>query len=390
MMCGRIGLLMFCIASLNISFKASANESIAETPPMGWNSWNQFGCNINETLIRETADAMVHSGMKKAGYRYIVVDDCWQAKERDENGNLQPDPERFPSGMKALADYIHSKGLKFGLYTSVGKRTCEGYPASYNHEEQDAKTFASWEVDLVKDDFCIQGHFWWPWWNYKRHYEKMSESLRATGRPILLSLCNWGFGHVEEWGGSIAQMWRTTFDISPHWYRIMQIVDAQVGLEKYAGPNHWNDPDMLEVGNPPLTETESKAHFSLWAILTAPLFAGNDLRTMDHSIRAILTAPEVIAVNQDPAGIQGRRVYKKNGVQIWAKPMSDFSTVAVVLLNRTSSPKLITIDWETIGFFNSTGRVRNIWERKDLGTFKEEYSTEVMPHEAVMITVRKP
>ena len=383
--------------SLLVANGAFAALPLAATPPMGWNSWNQFGCDINESLIRETADAMVERGLKSAGYDHVIIDDCWQAANRSSSGELQADPARFPSGIKALADYVHARGLKFGIYTSVGNVTCQGRPGSQGHEWQDAKLFASWGVDYVKDDFChrpskLWPFTWWPWWKYRPHYEAMSAALRAADRPIVLGLCNWGWSHVWEWAGSIAESWRTTMDISPHWSSVMSILDQQIGKERYAGPGHWNDPDMLEVGVHPLTETESRAHFSLWAILAAPLIAGNDLRNMPDSIQRILTAPEVLAVDQDPAGIQGTLVSSRARLQVWARPLAgtrvgDARERAVVLLNRRRSPKKITVRFSALGMTAASATIRDLWERTDLGIFQDSYTAVVPPHGAVMVKI---
>lgn len=361
---------------------------IAATPPMGWNSWNQFGCQVNEKLILEIADTLIKNKMKEAGYDYVILDDCWQAENRDKNGNLQSDPVKFPHGIPFLANQIHEKGLKFGIYTSVGAKTCEGYPGSLDHEDQDAKLFASWGVDYLKDDFCTRKRGWWPWWNYRARYQKMSESLRSTGRPILFSICNWGWGNVWTWAPSIANMWRTSSDIKPKWEVILKIIDAQVGKEKFAGPQHWNDPDVLEVGVDPLTEIESKSHFSMWAMLAAPLIAGNDLRTMSDPIHKILTAPEVIEINQDSGGFQAHRVWRKRDLEIWRKQLSEVQTVAVALFNRGSRPAEITAHWKDIGLLSGTASVRDLWTRKNLGQFTDEFTSQVPPHGIVLVKIK--
>ncbi len=369
---------------------ASPAQLLAPTPPMGWSSWNSFGRRIDERLIRETADAMVDSGMAAAGYRYVNLDDGWQAPSRDAFGDLRPDEARFPGGLKALGDYLHSKGLKFGIYTSVGRKTCEGFPASYGFEEQDASLFAEWGVDYVKDDFCGGPPFWcrynfWPWWDYRSRYTAMSRGLRSSGRPIVLSLCNWGFGRVWEWGGEIAQLWRTTFDIWPSWRRIMGILDAQRGLERWSGPGRWNDPDMLEVGVAPLTLEESRTHFSLWAILAAPLIAGNDLRSMPPETLAILANPEVLAVDQDPAGLQGTLVSDpRSPLQAWSRRLAAPDERAVVLLNRSRQSRSVEVSWPQLGL-RGPARVRDLWRREDLGAFDGRLSLEAPGHGARML-----
>ena len=283
---------------------AAPADGLAPTPPMGWNSWNKFGCRIDENLIRETADAMVSSGMKDAGYKYVNIDDCWEATARDANGRLTTDTARFPHGMKALADYVHSKGLKIGIYSSAGTGTCQRRPASLDHEVVDAQTFAEWGIDYLKYDNCN---------NQNRpaveRYKAMGDALKATGRPIVFSLCEWGQNTSWEWGKSVGgDLWRTTGDIRDQWASVVRLLDLQVGLEKYSGPNAWNDPDMLEVGNGRMTYDEYVAHFSLWALMNAPLIAGNDLRSMSDSTKMILENKEVIAVDQDWGGVQGRKV----------------------------------------------------------------------------------
>lgn len=276
---------------------------LAPTPPMGWNSWNHFHRDINEQLIMEEADAMVASGMKEAGYEYINLDDCWMALQRDGDGNLQADPKRFPHGMKDLADYIHKKGLKIGLYSSAGTKTCAGWPASLDHEVADAKMFAKWGIDYLKYDNCN---------NQERpaieRYTAMRKALNAAGHPIVFSICEWGGNDPWNWAPALGNLWRTTGDISDSWNSMVHILDQQVGLNTYAGKGHWNDPDMLEVGNGGMTNTEYEAHFSLWCILAAPLIAGNDLRHMSDETLDIMTNKEVIAVDQDPAGKEGYKL----------------------------------------------------------------------------------
>jgi len=331
-------LLFLCFISLGTVY-AQEFEDLAPTPPMGWNSWNHFGCDVSETLIMEMADAMVASGMKDAGYEYVVIDDCWQTG-RDENGNIIPDPERFPSGMKALADYIHSLGLKFGLYSCAGSRTCQGRPGSRGYQFQDARTYAEWGVDYLKYDWCSnEGQ------NARAAYKTMSDALKACGRPIVFSICEWGSNKPWEWARGIGHLWRTTPDIRNifkgeiNWggLGIVNIIDAQADLWRYAGPGHWNDPDMLEVGNKGLTREENIAHFSMWAMLAAPLMAGNDLRNMDGEIKKILTNREVIAVNQDPLGNQAIRFLDMGEREIWVKFLEN-DELAVCFLNRDEIP----------------------------------------------------
>ena len=366
------------------------DNGLAKTPPMGWNSWNKFGCNVSEQMIRETADAMVSSGMKDAGYRYVVIDDCWQVK-RDENGTIVADPERFPSGIKALADYVHSKGLKFGLYSDAGSKTCGGRPGSRGYEFQDARTYAGWGVDYLKFDWC----------NAERQdstesYTLMSKALQASGRPIVFSLCEWGSTKPWLWAKDVGNLWRATGDIVNCWdckekwggMGVVHILDLVDGIESYAGPGHWNDPDMLEVGNGKLTPDENRAHFAMWAILAAPLIAGNDLRSMDGETRAILTDKEILAIDQDPLGRQGRRVAKDGEREVWARELQG-GYRAVALLNRAATPQSISVKWENLGYpADVKAQVRDVWQHKDLGSATGSFTATVAPHSAVIVTVK--
>ena len=361
---------------------AGPTGGLARTPPMGWNSWNKFGCRIDERLIRETADAMVSSGMKDAGYQYVNIDDCWEASQRDANGNLATDPQRFPSGMKALADYVHSKGLKIGIYSSAGTGTCQRRPASLDHEVADARTFAAWGIDYLKYDNCN---------NQNRpaleRYKSMGDALKATGRPIVYSLCEWGRNKPWEWGRSVGgDLWRTTGDIRDSWDSMLRILDQQVGLEKYSGPNAWNDPDMLEVGNGRMSNVEYIAHFSLWALLNAPLIAGNDLRSMNDSTRAILTNREVIAVDQDWGGMQGHKIRDDGELEVWMKPMSNGDR-AVVLLNRGSTPFRGGASMKEIGLSGARHDARDLWTHRDTAVSGVLAAT-LAPHSVAMYLVR--
>jgi len=362
-------------------------NGLALTPPMGWNSWNHFGCNVSSELIRETADAMVASGMKDAGYRYVVIDDCWQVA-RDSSGRIVADSTRFPEGMKALADYVHSKGLKFGLYTDAGRRTCQGRPGSYQHEGQDARTYAQWGVDYVKVDWCnAQGL------DAPTRYAVFRDALESSGRDIVFSICEWGSNKPWKWGPETGNLWRTTGDISDRWESVLSILDRSSQYWASAGPGAWNDPDMLEVGNGGMTNTEYQAHFSLWAMMAAPLMAGNDLREMTadkrraRATRAILTNEEVIAVDQDSLGVQGRLVQNDPPeLQVWAKPLADGSTAAV-LLNRASVPTPIAVSFRSLGIKTDSASVRDLWAQEDEGTFGRRYSPMVPSHGVVMVKV---
>jgi len=355
---------------------------LAATPPMGWNSWNKFGCDVSEPLIEEMADAMVSSGMKDAGYRYLVIDDCWQVA-RDKNGTIVPDPERFKGGMKALADYVHSKGLKFGVYSDAGARTCEGRPGSSGYEVEDARQYAAWGVDYLKYDWCNTDGV-----DPKIAYPTMRDALKATGRPILFSMCEWGRNQPWTWARGVAHIWRTTGDISDRWDSFTRLLDQQVGLEKYAGPGGWNDPDMLEVGNGGMTNVEYRAHFSFWCLLSAPLIAGNDIRSMTPEIKDILTNKDAIAVDQDTLQ-QGRRIRKDGPLEVWAKKLTDGSQ-AVILFNRGQAPATIAVSWQELGMrFDAELKVRDLWTKQDLGPVKGTFSASVPGHDVVMVKVAR-
>jgi alpha-galactosidase len=383
----RVGLVVSLL--LVMAPLALAADGLALTPPMGWNSWNKFGCNVSEKLIKGAADALVASGMKDAGYQYVVIDDCWQVK-RDAAGKIVADPERFPSGMKALATAIHEKGLKFGIYSDAGTMTCAKRPGSKGHESQDAKTYAEWGVDYLKYDWCnTDGQ------DTRDAYAKMSQALRASGRPIVFSICEWGNSKPWTWANGMGHLWRSTGDIQDCWdcsrswggMGVVHIIDLMADLYPYSGPGHWNDPDMLEVGNGGLTLAENRAHFSLWALFAAPLMAGNDLQATKPEIRDILMNREVIAVDQDSLGIQGHRV--SGGVyQVWVKPLADGSR-AVILFNRGSEDSQIAVSWEDIGLFPKTkARVRDLWKKADIGALTGRFEAKVEPHGVVMVRIK--
>jgi alpha-galactosidase len=366
------------------------DNGLAKTPPMGWNSWNKFGCNVSEDLIRQAADALVSSGMKDAGYQFVVIDDCWQVS-RDKEGNIVPDPQHFPSGVKKLADYVHSKGLKFGIYSDAGTGTCQNRPGSRGYEFQDARQYAEWGVDYLKYDWCNHSTQ-----NSEASYSIMRDALAKSGRPIVFSLCEWGSTKPWLWAKDVGNLWRTTGDIAPKWdsgekedgLGVVQILDLEDGLQTYAGPGHWNDPDMLEVGNPGMTPTEYRSHFIMWCILAAPLMAGNDIMHMSSETRDILTNKEMIAVDQDPLGIQGHRVRKDGEQEIWSKQLSDGSR-AVALLNRGAGEQEMTANWTDIGYPESlSAQVRDIWNHKDLGKKSGSFSATVPSHGVVVIKVK--
>jgi alpha-galactosidase len=371
------------------------SANLALTPPMGWNSWNKFGCNVSDDLIRGMADAMAKSGLKDAGYQYVVIDDCWQVS-RDQSANIVADPQRFPAGIKALADYVHSLGLKFGIYSDAGSKTCAGRPGGLGHEYQDALHYAGWGVDYLKYDWCNTTTQ-----DAKAAYANIRHALDASGRPIVLSICEWGTAKPWLWGKEVGgNLWRTTGDISDRWQGrnkwpngdccsngMLDIVDQQDGLASFAGPGHWNDPDMLEVGNGGMTDTEYRSHFTLWAILAAPLIAGNDLRNMRPEIRDILINREVIVVDQDPLGREGERVRKDGDLEVWVKQLADGGR-AVVLLNRGAVMQEITVRWNDLGFpAHLPAAVRDLWQHKDLGKFIGKYSASVPSHDVVMVTI---
>lgn len=387
-------ILLTLLMGLIITSKAQKFEDQAKTPPMGWNSWNKFGCNVSEKLIKEMADAMVTNGMLDAGYTYIVIDDCWQVG-RDSMGNIIPDPERFPSGMKALANYIHGKGLKFGIYSCAGSQTCQGRPGSRGYQFQDARTYAQWGIDYLKYDWCSdEGQ------NPKAAYKTMSDALKECGRPIVLSICEWGEGKPWEWGAGIGHLWRTTADIRDCYQckfdwgglGVLDIIDKEAELQQYAGPGHWNDPDMLEVGNGGMTVDEYKTHFSMWAMLAAPLMAGNDLRNMDQSTKNILTNNDVIAINQDILGQQATKFMDMGEYEIWAKPLAN-GEVAVCFMNRTNQAWKLDYNWQKQTMYFATGvnlnkkvyNVYDVWEHKNIGKTSERLVKEVPVHGIVMV-----
>ena len=360
---------------------AQTSTSLAPTPPMGWNSWNKFGCNVSDKLIREMADAVVSSGMQAAGYQYVNIDDCWQVS-RDASGTIVADPARFPSGIKALADYVHGKGLKLGIYTDAGTGTCEKRPGSLNHEVQDAKTYASWGIDYVKIDWCNAEGL-----DPEVQYAKLRDALANSGRPIVFSICNWGVKTPWRWGPATGNLWRTTGDINDTYERMSLIGFGQNGLEKFAGPGHWNDPDMLEVGNGGMKRDEYRTHMALWAILAAPLLAGNDLRNMSSDTKELLLNSEILAVDQDAKGVQGHRVWEEGPLEIWVKPLADGSH-AVGLFNRSESATKMTLDLNSVGAPTSA-KLRDLLDHKDLGTVQNSYSAEVPKHGVVLVKVSK-
>ena len=358
------------------------SNGLARTPPMGWNNWNLFQEHIDDKIVRGVADAMVANGMRDAGYVYVNIDDTWEGV-RDANGNLQAN-SKFPD-MKGLADYLHSKGFKFGIYSSPGYRTCAEYPGSLGHEAQDARTFAGWGVDYLKYDWCGARV------TYKNEdlqplYQKMGEALEQSGRPIVYSLCEYGNGHVETWGAKVgANLWRTTGDISDTWTSMIANIEKQVPTAPYAGPGHWNDPDMLEIGNGHMTTEEYRTHMSLWALAAAPLLAGNDIRSMAPETREILINREVLAVDQDSLGKQATP--KTSGdLQTWVKPLADGS-VAVGVVNLGEAQKTATINLSDLGLGSKVKSARDLWKHSPVTFANGAYTSQVPSHGVMLLRV---
>lgn len=380
--------LGFGVMMLLLIGSASAQKPVlAATPPLGWNTWYAFGCHVTEDEVKAAVDAMASNGMKTAGYEYISLDDCWEGP-RDSGGHIQSNA-RFPD-MKALGDYIHSRGFKYGIYTSPGPKTCGGYPGSYGYEKEDAETYASWGVDLVKYDWCSARTVYKPS-EIEAAYQKMHDAIVSTGRPMVFSLCEYGIGAPWIWGPKIgANLWRTTDDVSnridfQEYARMMFVGFGQEGLQQFAGPGHWNDPDFLQIGNQNLNLDEDKTQMSLWSLLAAPLFSSTDVTKLTQDQLAVLTNREVIAVDQDPKGIQGHRVSQSGPVQVWAKPLTGGRT-AVGLINAGESPFSATVNFSDIGYSKPV-HVRDLWEGKDLGVLKNSYTTIVPKHGVVLIEV---
>lgn len=382
-------------------------ENLALTPPMGWNSWNTFEVNINEDLVKKTADIIVSSGLKDAGYEYIVLDDGWMVKDhRDKNGDLIPDPVKFPHGMKALIDYVHSKGLKFGLYNCAGTHTCAGYPGTRGYEYQDARFYANLGIDFLKYDWCNTNGI-----NATEAYTTMSKAFKAAGKPIVFSICEWGDNQPWDWATPVGNLWRISGDIYPcfdceykheegNWssWGVLRILEMRKDIRKFSGPDHWNDFDMMEVGNG-MTNTEDKSHFTLWSMMASPLFAGNDLRIMKSETLNILTNKEIIAINQDALGIQGFKYQSENGVDVWVKPLFD-ENWAVVFLNRSDKTQKINFDWKKhiiedkdfkyiLNLTSQKYNVRDLWEHINLGNTNKIFQKELAPHDVIAIKLTK-
>jgi len=387
----RVNSLALALATLSFGqLSLAQQESLAARPPMGWNSWNHFRNKVDDASVRAQAEAMVSSGMRDAGYTYINIDDTWEAK-RDANGVIQTN-SKFPD-MKALADFVHSKGLKLGIYSSPGAQTCAHFEGSLGHELQDAQTYAAWGIDYLKYDLCgLRDQMKLAPDHEAAHkimldaYIKMRDALRSTGRPIVYSLCQYGDDAVWEWGTTVGgNLWCTTGDISDKYSSMAEIGFSQAGLARFAGRGHWNDPDMLEVGNGGMNTEEYRTHMSLWAILAAPLLAGNDLSTMTPETVALLTNREVIAVDQDPAGKQGDRVTAEGPIEVWARQLSDGSK-AVGIFNRHDSPLKAHVDFHAMGFSDNV-KARDLWTKKDLGSISSPHTFDVPGHGVVFLKV---
>lgn len=396
-------LSLFFIAQM----AAQKYEGLAPTPPMGWNSWNTFEVSINENLVKETADLLVSTGMKDAGYEYIVLDDGWMVKDRrDENGNLIPDPAKFPGGMKALIDYVHSKGLKFGLYNCAGTQTCAGYPGTRGFEYQDARFYADLGIDFLKYDWCNTEGI-----NAKEAYTTMSKALKTAGKPIVFSICEWGDNQPWTWAGPVGNLWRVSGDIYPcfdceykhpegNWssWGVLKILEMRTDIRKFSGPDHWNDFDMMEVGNG-MTATEDKSHFTLWSMMASPLFAGNDLRLATPETLKILTNREIIEINQDPIGIQGFKYQSDGVIDVWVKPLTD-NNWTVVFLNRSDKPAKLKFDWNkhiivdkdfnrTLDLTNDSYALRDLWQHRDDGNTNKKLNVNLAAHDVIAFKLKK-
>jgi alpha-galactosidase len=399
--------LLVCALMLALAAPASAQkfEDLARTPPMGWNSWNHYGCNIDETLIKRTADALVSSGLRDAGYVYVNLDDCWHG-QRDADGTIQPDPQRFPSGLKALGDYLHERGLKFGIYSDAGERTCAGRPGSQGHEFQDARQYAAWGVDYVKYDWCNTGSGA-AQRNPREAYATISRAIAAAGRPMILSICEWGDNQPWLWGKEYGHLWRTTGDITNCWdcelghgnwlsQGVLRILDRQVPLRQYSGPGGWNDPDMMEVGNL-ASAAENRSHFAMWAMLAAPLIMGTDVPGMSAETRAILTNARIVAIDQDPLGLPAMRWRATRDYEIWAKPLAG-DRWAIAMLNRSDEPRRVTADWahgelrddmhgRDPALATRTYSLENAWTGAAEGTTASALVRTVAPHDTLVFTL---
>ncbi|GGK53460.1 MULTISPECIES: glycoside hydrolase family 27 protein [Flavobacteriaceae] len=397
-------LVVVFVVFFSINTFSQKFEGLAETPPLGWNSWNTFATDINEELVKGIADKFIELGLKDAGYEYIVLDDGWMAKERDENGNLIADPIKFPSGMKALADYIHAKGLKFGLYNCAGSKTCAGYPGSRGFEYQDARSYASWDVDYLKYDWCNTEKL-----KAEGAYITMRDALKAAGRPVVFSICEWGDNEPWKWAKDVGHAWRVTGDIINCWdcevghgswssWGVWKIINMRKNIRKYAGPGHWNDFDMMEVGNG-MTDAEDRSHFAMWSMLSSPLIMGNDLRSATKETIKTLTNKEVIAINQDKLGIQGFRFSNEDNFEIWLKPLES-NAWAMTFVNMSDETQSLDFDWvkynigddvngKQMDVKNNTYKIRDLFNQKNLGNTSNKLNAEIGSHDVLMIKLSR-
>jgi len=351
---------------------------------MGWNSWNRFRCDVSEDLIKRTADTIVESGLARMGYTYVNIDDCWQIGRDDNTGRVLEDKDRFPSGMRTLADYVHSVGLKFGLYSDAGTMTCERRPGSLGYEDIDAQTYAEWGVDYLKYDNCYNTGV--PGID---RYSRMRDAIEKTGRSMVYSICSWGEENVATWAAEVGNSWRTTADIEDKWESFLDILDQQVGLEKYSSPGSWNDPDMLEVGNGGMTDNEYQAHFALWALLKAPLIIGCDVTNMSEATKKILMNEDIIAINQDPLGKQGRRISRidtdTGALEVWAG--ETIKGTVIMMLNRSETKTKITANFKDCGYDYPAGYMVDLISKKHHGMVEDSFSAEVEPHSVVVMKI---
>ena len=354
-------------------------NGLGRTPPMGWNSWNKFKCHINEDLIRKTADRIVSLGLDKLGYKYVNLDDCWQLTRNSTTNRIQPDPITFPSGMKALGDYIHSKGLKYGVYTSAGTMTCEKRPGGLYYEEIDAKDYAEWGVDYLKYDNCFNVGV-----PAVKRYTDMRDALNKTGRPIYFSMCEWGENRPWEWAQPVGNSWRTTGDIMDSYNSFLGILNSNVGIAHLGQPGGWNDMDMLEVGNGGMTTTEYESHFALWALLKSPLIIGCDLNTITNDTLKILSNYEIIAVNQDPLGIPATRLSANIDEQIWGGPV--VGGKVALLFNLQLIPRIMTLDFNLLKL-EGEHFVRDLSLHQNVGFFTDKFKAIVQPHGVIVVKI---
>jgi alpha-galactosidase len=391
------------LSFMGVTFLMTAFSQLAPKPPMGWNTWNTFQTKIDETMLKEMVDIYTSSGMREAGYQFFVLDDGWMAMERDKNGSLVADPVKFPNGMKAFADYVHAKGLKFGIYNCAGAKTCAGYPGTRGHEYEDARLYASWGVDFLKYDWCYTDSL-----NAPEAYKTMSAALRATGRPIVFSICEWGDHSPWLWAGGVGELYRSTGDISAsfivrkpigNWtpQSVLSILDLQEAIRKYNGPNHWNDPDMLEVGNG-MSYAEDKSHFSLWCMLAAPLAAGNDLRKMSPQTRQILTNKEMIDIDQDERGIAAFKMLLPDSLEMWVKPLKN-NELALCFFNRTGGAKKLNLNWKDLYISDSLSgldvhfdkqifTLQDVWLKTGSGLSDKKLQREIASHDVLVFRLR--